>query len=117
MPAMTTDHPHVLGLRPKEQVRVRSAAEIFSTLDDDGTLDGLPFMPEMLKYCGRTSGSPARRQDLCGQGVVRRMHDTVHLRQIRCDGSAHDGCQAACLVFWKEAWLERVENGDAVACR
>jgi hypothetical protein len=28
-------------------VLVRSANEILSTLDDNGTLDGLPFMPEM----------------------------------------------------------------------
>ena len=45
---------HVLDLRSGDVVRVRSAAEIFATLDDRGTLDGLPFMPEMLKYCGRT---------------------------------------------------------------
>jgi hypothetical protein len=44
---------------------------------------------------------------------VRRMYNTVHLQNIRCDGSAHDGCQAACLMFWKEAWLERLENGSA----
>jgi hypothetical protein len=41
------------------------------------------------------------------------MYNTVHLQNVRCDGSAHDGCQAACLMFWKEAWLERVENGGA----
>jgi hypothetical protein len=103
----------VLGLRPGELVRVRSASEIFDTLDDRGTLDGLPFMPEMLKYCGRTLPVTQRADKTCaGDGVVRRMHNTVHLQNIRCDGSAHDGCQAACLMFWKEAWLERVENGS-----
>ena len=77
----------------------------------DGTLDGLPFMPEMLKYCGRTLPVAQRADTTCaGAGVVRRMHDTVHLQRVRCDGSAHDGCQAACLMFWKEAWLERAED-------
>ena len=106
--------PPPLGLEPGELVRVRSAAEIFATLDPDGTLDGLPFMPEMLKYCGRTLPVAQRADTTCaGDGVVRRMHDTVHLAAtIRCDGSAHDGCQAACLMFWKEAWLERVANGN-----
>jgi hypothetical protein len=33
------------------------------------------------------------------------MTDTVHLSDLRCDGSAHAGCQAGCLLFWKEAWL------------
>jgi hypothetical protein len=106
--------PQVLGLRPGEHVRVRSASEIFATLDDRGTLDGLPFMPEMLKYCGRTLPVTQRADKTCaGDGVVRRMHNTVHLQNVRCDGSAHDGCQAACLMFWKEAWLERLENGSA----
>jgi hypothetical protein len=110
--------PHVLDLKPGELVRVRSAAEIFATLDDRGTLDGLPFMPEMLKFCGRTLPVTQRADKTCaGDGVVRRMHNTVHLQNVRCDGSAHDGCQAACLMFWKEAWLERIEdvssrNGD-----
>jgi hypothetical protein len=95
---------------------VRSASEIFATLDDRGTLDGLPFMPEMLKYCGRTLPVTQRADKTCaGDGVVRRMYNTVHLQNIRCDGSAHDGCQAACLMFWKEAWLERLENGSTPA--
>jgi hypothetical protein len=38
------------------------------------------------------------------------MERTVHLGTLRCDGSAHAGCQAACLLFWKEAWLQRVSN-------
>jgi hypothetical protein len=106
--------PQLLGLRPGELVRVRSASEIFATLDERGTLDGLPFMPEMLKYCGRTLPVTQRADKTCaGDGVVRRMHDTVHLESVRCDGSAHDGCQAACLLFWKEAWLERHVNGGA----
>jgi hypothetical protein len=37
------------------------------------------------------------------------MRDAVHLEALRCDGGAHDGCQAACLLFWKEAWLRRVQ--------
>jgi hypothetical protein len=107
-----------LELRPGELVRVRSAKEIFATLDDSGTLDGLPFMPEMLKYCGRTLPVGQRADTTCaGAGDSRRMRDTVHLQRIRCDGSAHNGCQAACLMFWKEAWLERVENASADAPR
>ena len=42
-----------LDLRPGEWVEVRSAPEILATLDEQGALDGLVFMPEMLKYCGR----------------------------------------------------------------
>jgi hypothetical protein len=35
----------------------------------------------------------------------------VHLTGIRCDGSAHGGCQARCLIYWKEEWLRPVEPG------
>lgn len=92
-------------------MRVRSASEIFATLDAEGKLDGLPFMPEMIKYCGRTLPVTQRADTTCaGDGFVRLMPDTVHLRNIRCDGSFHDGCQASCLMFWKEAWLERAKE-------
>ena len=37
------------------------------------------------------------------------------LEDLRCDGSAHDGCQAECRVFWKEAWLKRVGGPKAHA--
>src|SRR6185295_16238569 len=40
----------------------------------------------------------------------RRLPDSVHLEGLRCDGSAHAGCQAGCLLFWKEAWLKPVES-------
>jgi hypothetical protein len=107
----STSQPQALGLRPGELVRVRSAIEIAPTLDPDGALDGMPFMPEMLEYCGRTFRVSMRADKTCaGDGMVRRMHNAVHLAGARCDGGAHGGCQAACLMFWKEAWLERVDE-------
>lgn len=70
-------------------------------------------MPEMIKYCGRTLPVTQRADATCaGDGMVRNMRDTVHLRNIRCDGSFHEGCQAACLMFWKEVWLERAPDAD-----
>jgi hypothetical protein len=41
------------------------------------------------------------------------MANAVHLEDVRCDGGAHEGCQAGCLIFWKEAWLKRtMENRE-----
>jgi hypothetical protein len=40
------------------------------------------------------------------------MPQTVHLEGIRCDGNAHGGCQAACLIFWKDAWLKGLGDSD-----
>ena len=92
-------------------VQVRSAAEIRRTLDPDGALDGLPFMPEMLRFCGsrfRVFRWADKINDMNTKTGVRRLRDTVMLEGLRCDGSAHDGCQAECQILWKHAWLQRV---------
>lgn len=99
------------GCRRGDVVRVRSRAEILATLDADGAVDGLPFMPEMLGFCGRELPVFARADKTCDTiemtGTKRRMDATVHLAGARCDGSAHGGCQAGCLLYWREEWLER----------
>jgi hypothetical protein len=33
------------------------------------------------------------------------MKDSVYHEGIQCDGAEHDGCEAGCLIFWKEADL------------
>ena len=45
----------IINLKAHDWVIVKSPAEILATLDTDGMLDGLPFMPEMLELCGRTA--------------------------------------------------------------
>jgi hypothetical protein len=100
-----------LQLRAGDWVEVHSLEEILSTLDGNGALDGLPFMPEMAQFCGRrfrVFKSAHKTCDTIEQFVIRRMENAVHLEGLRCDGAAHGGCEAACLIFWKEAWLERV---------
>lgn len=88
-------------------VTVRSRDEILATLDSDGKFDGLPFMPEMTPLCGKTFRVHRRAEKTCVEGVgMRGMRDTVFLEGLRCDGSAHDGCQRGCLFFWKEVWLK-----------
>lgn len=95
-----------LDLRPGQWVEVRSEAELSATLDADGTLDGLPWMPEMRQYCGRRFRVQARADRTVVERLgVRRMRNTVHLAGLRCDGGAHGGCARGCLLFWKEAWL------------
>ena len=101
----------VLDLRAGELVEVRSRQEILRTLDSRGTLDSLPFMPEMLDFCGRRFRVYKRADKVCDTidwGALRRMERAVHLEGVRCNGGAHAGCQAGCLIHWKEAWLKRV---------
>jgi hypothetical protein len=113
MPNNSSGQTGFAGLRRGDLVTVRSLDEILATLDADAALDGLPFMPEMVPYCGKTFRVHRRAEKTCVEGVgFRGMEDTVFLEGLRCDGSAHDGCQRGCLFFWKEAWLKAVESGQ-----
>lgn len=96
--------------------------EILRTLDGNGTLDQLPFMPEMLAHCGRRYRVSNRvvqavidgaALDHYTESYVRAFlnDDVVLLEDLRCSGAAHGGCQRGCVLFWKEAWLRKVDSG------
>jgi hypothetical protein len=88
-------------------VEVRPIAEILATLDERGCLDGMPFMPEMAALCGTRFAifkSAHKTCDPTGVTDLRRINDAVH-GPARCNGAAHGGCEARCLLFWKTAWL------------
>ena len=106
-----------LELRAGDWVEVRSKEEILATLDARGQLEGLPFMPEMFQYCGRRLQVFKRAHKTCdpARGLqARRMVGAVHLTDVRCGGEAHGGCQAGCLIFWKTAWLKKVDRGESL---
>src|SRR5258706_8393889 len=104
------------GLRAGDWVEVRSAPEIEATLDDRSCLEGLPFMPEMARYCGTVHRVFRRIDkiiDIIEHTGLRRMSHTVTLEDLRCDGRAHGGCQAGCQLLWKEDWLRRCSGRGA----
>jgi hypothetical protein len=95
-------------------VEVRTREEILRTLDRNGHTDGMPFMPEMFAYCGKRFRVHKRAHKTCDTVFPtrgRRLVDVVHL-ETRCDGSAHGGCQAGCLIYWKESWLKRIDDQE-----
>lgn len=97
-------------------VEIRSSAEIAATLDASGKLDGVPFMPEMARYCGQRARVFRRADKTCVAGAGhRRMRAAVFLEDLRCDGAFHDDCQRNCLLFWKEAWLKPAASQAAPA--
>jgi hypothetical protein len=113
---------NTMQCRAGEWVEIRTKEEILNTLDLKGQLEGLPFMPQMFQYCGQRFRVFKRAHKTCdtvsGFYTGRRMNDAVHLEGVRCDGQAYGGCQAACLIFWKEAWLKRVtEPSSPMATR
>jgi hypothetical protein len=93
-------------LIPGSLVEVAPAAEIFATLDARGESDGIPFMPEMLKHIGKQYRIAQCAIKLCHlDGTTLLPPGAFYLDQVRCDGSAHGGCQAECRLIWREEWL------------
>jgi len=104
--------PKTRKLNAGDWIQVKSKEEILRTLDDKGQLEGMPFMPEMFAFCGKKLQVRARAHKTCDTVFPirgRSLSDSVHL-DTRCDGSAHGGCQASCLLFWKTAWIEAVPD-------
>ena len=70
-------------------------------------------------FCGQRFPVYKRAHKTCdystGGMEARRLPSAVHLEGLRCTGEAHGGCQAECLLFWKEAWLTQVEGPSANA--
>jgi hypothetical protein len=107
-----------LNLKAGDWVEVRSKEEILRTLDEKGELDNMPFMPEMFAFCGRrlpVVKSAHKTCDTIGGTGGRRVASSVHLADARCDGQAHGGCEAKCLLFWKDAWLKKADGAEAPA--
>ena len=104
-------------LRPGDLVTVRGFREISSTLDHTDALDGLPFLLEMQKYCGRSFTVRRRVNKLIQEGVgasMRRIKNVVLLDGTICDGQAHGDCQRACFPLWKTAWLTAADKNPNI---
>lgn len=106
----------VTQLRKGDVVEVRSAQEILATLDHEGMVDGLPFMPEMIPLIGKQFKVSRRAEKTCmdypDAHTFRKFrdNDVVFLEDLRCSGEAHGDCQRGCSLFWKEAWLRKVSD-------
>jgi len=105
-------------LRAGDLVEVKGPEEIARTLDAEGTLDGLPFMPEMMEFCGLRFRVARLAEKACVEFPTRywvrefRENDVVLLEGLRCSGAAHDGCGRACMLFWRTVWLRKVDAGQ-----
>jgi hypothetical protein len=111
---MAVSNPgQVLDLIVGDIVEVRSQSEILATLDQGGRLNSMPFMPEMLQFCGKRFRVDKRADKTCDNiqpWNIRRVKNAVHLTGVRCSGEAHANCDAGCFLFWNEAWLKKVDT-------
>jgi hypothetical protein len=114
--------PESLQLRAGDWVEIKDPLAIAQTLDPDGSLDGLPFMPEMLEFCGRRARVLRLAEKACVEVYelrywMREFHrnNVVILDIARCSGANHDGCGRACVFFWKTDWLRKSDGQEPVA--
>lgn len=91
-------------------VQIRSHDEILAILDSSGRLDGVPFMSEMIPFCGQHHRVIKVAHKTCDEHQLRVVTDVVHLEGVRCDGSDHAGCGNRCLLYWKTAWLRKPDE-------
>jgi hypothetical protein len=94
--------------KPGDLVEVRPLPEILATLDAQGALEGLCFMPEMVRHCGQRLRVNAVMDQICGGGPgMRRVAGAplILLEDLRCDGAEHSLCHRGCTILWKPAWL------------
>lgn len=103
------------ALQVGDWVEVLSLDQILRTLDDKAECERMPFMPEMARFAGQRFQVSAVAHKTCDTVNLtggRKVKDAIHLADLRCDGSGHGGCQAACLLYWKTNWLRSVQPGD-----
>lgn len=117
---MCSQHRGTTGIQIKvgDWVEILSFPEIQKTLDAEGRLDHLPFMPEMLPYCGRRFRVSKVVQQICidgakqvqGESALRafRGNPVLMLETMRCGGEAHGCCDRGCSIFWKTNWVKPV---------
>jgi hypothetical protein len=101
------------AIRPGDLVEVKAPDEILLTLDADGTLDHVPFMPEMVEFCGKRFEVSKWVATVCPGVRGFRTNDVFFLDGLRCSGAAHEGCQKACMILWRQAWLRKVDGAVA----
>ena len=99
-------------LQAGELVEVKSAEEIFETLDRTGSNRGVRFDGEMLKYCGRRARVLRRVDQIINEKTGRMLRlpgDCILLEGVICTGDYHQFCPRGIYPYWREIWLRRVQ--------
>ena len=102
-----------LDLQPGELVRIKSKDEILATLDDTNHNRGLSFDGEMAKSCGRVARVRSRVSRLIDERsgeMIDIKSDCIILEGVVCPADYHRLCTRGIYSFWREIWLERVDE-------
>ncbi len=102
-----------LNLKAGTVVRVKTLKEIQATLSFWKELKGCGFLREMWPYCGTTQRvlKPVERFVDERDYQVKQTRGVVLLEGAICQGTELYGrCDRSCFYFWREEWLEEVEQ-------
>ena len=98
--------------RVGDRVQVASAEVVLSTLDANCRFEGLPFMPQMVPFCGQELTVTRWVNNVCypvqSGADYGNLTSSVLLNVNRCDGVSFGGCQMACPLIWKTKWLSPI---------
>lgn len=103
------------ALQAGDRVRVHSLREIEATLNQWRQLKGLTFMHEMAEYCGTTQQVLKSMKRFVDERdlQVKKSNGIILLEGVMCKGTAEFGsCDRSCFVFWREEWLEKIDEVD-----
>jgi hypothetical protein len=112
----TTPKGGNLNLQPGDLVRIKSKREIIATLDKNNRNRGLFFDHEMAAYCGRTARVQGRVNKLIEEAngeMIEIKSDCILLEGVVCVADYHLFCTRAIYSYWRELWLEKIEDPDA----
>jgi hypothetical protein len=103
------------GLQPGDLVRVLTRKEIEPTLNENLLNRGMGFDAEMARHCGRTARVARRIDHIVDENTGRMIYmksPCLVLENIICEGAFNANCPRAITPYWREAWLEKIEEGD-----
>ncbi|MBN1464471.1 hypothetical protein JXA02_01830 [candidate division KSB1 bacterium] len=103
------------SLQAGDLVQVLSREEIGRLLNEKNETQGLAFLPEMEKFCGVQARVMRRVNYMFDERarVMRKIKNVVLLEGVICSGEgmfSAEGCDRACFLFWKEAWLKKISD-------
>ena len=107
------------SFQPGTLVQVRAWSEIESSLEAEGSVQACVGRLALQRFCGqqyRVFHKMDQYFDPAGDHLLP-CQPLYLLEGVRCDGAGNPltaGCDRACYIFWRAAWLEPVEQ-SAVA--
>jgi hypothetical protein len=104
-----------LNLEPGELVRIRPHKEILDTVNLDLMNRGMGFHPELVEFCGKTFHVQSRVGKIINEKTGHLMelkNPCIVLDGVRCTGfyTKPMFCSRNSLPYWREIWLERVDD-------